>query len=439
MKNISINKIKEFDKDYNSNKNNKIIENAIKNVGINKVCLNNDVVNNTYNVFNIELPKSKIYNQVDSERCWIHAGVNLIKNNIAKNLNIEENGYALSINYLSFLDKLEKSNTLYNKIIENDKFDLDEEIKQHYLTTSVYEGGYFEYFRSLINKYGIVPESVMPDVEASKNSLQLIRILRDKVKKDIFKLLELKKNNNTKNELYNEKEKMLNENYNILSKCLGELPIKFDYEYKDKNGKCIKISDITPIEFTNKYLTMNLNDLMGIANVPMYNKEYNKLYKKKHTENVFENSDVEFINMPINIMKELAIKHLKDGIPVYFGCDMKKMRENDLGIMDSTLYNYKEVFNIDLLTKEEALSMYDIDYQHVMLITGVHIEDDKIIRWKIEDSYGDKVHKDGYYIMNDNFFDDFVIEVMIDKKYLSKEQLELFNQKPILFEMNEPF
>lgn len=217
------------------------------------------------------------------------------------------------------------------------------------------------------------------------------------------------------------------------------MPIIFDYEYKDKDEKCVKISNITPMEFANKYLTMNLNDLIGIANVPMYNTEYNKLYKKKHTENIYENSDVEFINMPISVLKESAIKHLKDGVPVYFACDMKKMRENDLGIMDSKLYNYEEVFNIDLLTKEEALSLYDIDYQHVMLITGVHIENDKIIRWKIEDSYGDKVHKDGYYIMNDNFFDDFVIEVMIDKKYLLKEQLELFNQKPILFEMNEPF
>lgn len=215
MKSVSINKIKEFDKNYKSDKNNKVIENAIKNVGINKVCLNNDIINQTYNVFNIELPKSKIYNQVNSERCWIHAGVNLIKNNVAKNLNVDESEYALSINYLSFLDKLEKSNTLYNKIVENNEFDLNEEIKQHYLTLSVYEGGYFEYFRSLVNKYGIVPESVMPDVESSKNSLQLIRIYRDKVKKDIFKLLELKKKETNKEILYSEKEKMLNENYNI--------------------------------------------------------------------------------------------------------------------------------------------------------------------------------------------------------------------------------
>ena len=114
------------------------------------------------------------------------------------------------------------------------------------------------------------------------------------------------------------------------------------------------------------------------------------------------------------------------------------MRDNDLGIMDSNLYNYREVFGIDLLTKEEALSMRDITFQHVMLITGVHIENDKPIRWKVEDSYGDKVHRDGYYIMNDNFFDDFVIEVIIDKKYLLPEQLQLLDQEPIWFEADEP-
>lgn len=439
MKDIKFEMLTKFNEEYKSDKNNKIIENAIKNVGINRVCLNNDIINKTRNIFNIELPKSKIYDQEDSERCWIHAGVNLIKNNVAQNLNIEESEYALSVNYLAFLDKLEKSNTLYNRIIENDDFRYEEEIKKNYLKFGVYEGGYFEYFRSLVNKYGIVPEMVMPDVTCSKKSNQLTTLFRDKIKKDIFKLLESKNKDLDKSALYLEKEKMLNENYNLLSKCLGELPTTFDYEYKNKDGKCIKLSNITPLEFSNKYLTINLDDLVGIANVPMYNKEYNKLYRKSYTENVFNNSNVEFLNMPIEVLKDLAIKHLKDGIPVYFGCDMKKMSDNDLGIMDSKLYNYSDVFDIELLTKEEALSMFDIDYQHVMLITGVHIEDDKIIRWKIEDSYGDKAHKDGYYIMNDNFFNDFVIEVMIDKKYLSEDQLKLFAQEPIMFDVDEPF
>lgn len=437
MKDLNSKLLNKFDNLYKQEKSNKILENAIKNVGINKVCLNNEVVNKTRNIFSVELPKSKIYNQEESERCWIHAGINLIKNNVAKNLNIEESEYALSVNYLAFLDKLEKSNTIYNRIIENDDFNYEEEIKKDYLKFGVYEGGYFEYFRSLVNKYGIVPELVMPDVKCSKVSRDLTRILSDKVKKDVFKLIKFKKEKwNNFDEI---KEEMLKENYNLLAKCLGELPFTFDYEYKDKDGECRKITNITPKEFANKYLTIELNNLIGVANVPMYNKEYNRLYRKNYTENVYANSYVEFMNMPIEVLKDLAIRHLKDGIPVYFGCDMKKMRENDLGVMDSELYNYKDTFNIELLSKEEALSMYDIDFQHVMLITGVHIENEKVIRWKIEDSYGDKVHKDGYYIMNDNFFEAFVIEVIIDKKYLSKEQLEILNQEPILFDVTEPF
>ena len=437
MKNLNSELLNKFDNLYKKDKNNKIIENAIKNVGINKVCLNNEIVNKTINIFNIELPKSKIYNQEESERCWIRAGINLIKNNIAKNLNIEESEYALSVNFLAFLDKMEKSNTIYNRIIENNNFNYEEEIKKEYLKFGIYEGGYFEYFKALVNKYGIVPENVMPDVECSKKSEELTKILSDKVKKDILKLIKLKKEKS--NNLDVIKEEMLTENYNLLAKCLGELPFTFDYEYKTKDGKYKKITNITPKEFASNYLTIDLKDFIGVANVPMYNKEYNKLYIKEHTENVYENSYVEFINLPIENLKDLAIKQLKDGVPVCLGCDMKKMRADKLGIMDSNLYNYKDTFNIELLSKEEALSIHDIDFQHVMLITGVHIEDDKAVRWKIEDSYGDKVHKDGYYIMNDNFFDDFVIEVIIDKKHLSQDQLDILSQDPILFDVTEPF
>lgn len=438
MKDLRLENIESYKKSYNKDKNNKIIENAITKNGINKVCLNHEVVKMSRNIFNIELPKSKIYDQKESQRCWIHAGVNLIKNNVADNLNLKEENYALSINYLCFLDKLEKSNSMYERIIENDNFNIKEEIDNDYLKHAVFEGGYFEYFRSLVNKYGIVPETIMPDVESSLHSEQLSRLFKEKVKKDVLTLIELKKIS-TIEELRKEKEKMLEENYTILAKCLGDLPVKFTYEYKDKDGKYIIIKDITPKEFADKYLDINLNDLVGISNLPMFNKEYNKLYSKKYSENIIENGTIEFINMPIEVLKELVVKQLKDNMPVYFGCDMKKMCENDLGIMDAELYNYKDVFKFELLTKEEALTLYDIDYQHVMLITGVHIVDDKIIRWKVEDSYGDKTHKDGYYILNDNFFNNFVIQVIIDKKHLSKEQLKIFEQEPILFQMDAPF
>ena len=439
MQDISYDFITKINNNYKKNKYNKIIENAIKNVGLNSFCLDSSVINETVNIFNIELPKSKIYNQGSSERCWIYAGINVIKHNIAQNLNIDEENFALSANYLAFLDKLEKANTIYNRIIENNKFDFEKEIKKDYLKYGVYEGGYFEYFRSLVKKYGLVPETVMPDVKNSKNPNSLINLLNDKVKKDVFKLIKLKKENSSFNNLMEIKDKMLDENYNILAKCLGELPLNFDFEYKNKNNEYVKLKNLTPLDFANRYLTIDLNNFVGIANVPMFNKKYNCFYRKEFAESIYNNSYVEFINLPIEILKNLAIKQLKNGLPVYFGCAMRKMTNNDLGIMDSNLYNYKDIFNIELLTKSEALSMYDIDFQHLMLLTGVHIEDNKIIRWKVEDSYGDQVHKNGYYIMNDNFFDDFVLEVIIDKKYLSEEQREILKQKPILFDLSEPF
>ena len=278
----------------------------------------------------------------------------------------------------------------------------------------------------------------MPKTFDSKNSEQLRRIYNEKLKKDMFKLLKLKKDNISKENIYLKKEEMLKENYNLLSKCLGSIPLSFTYEYKDKDGVIIKLENITPLEFKDKYLSLDLNDFVAIASVPMYKTEYNKFYRKEYNENVY-GKYVEFINKPVEVLKELAVRQLKDDIPVYFACNIDKMRDRKLGVLDSNLFNYKDVFNIDLLTKEEALSSFDIYYQHLMLITGVHIENDKPIRWKVENSYGNKLYKDGYYIMNDNFFSDFVLAVIINKKYLSKEDLDLYNSKPIIIGRHNPF
>lgn len=435
MQDLTIENINNFKNNYLKDKNNKIIENGIKNIGIEKFCLDRDIVNKTSRLFNIELTHKKIYNQKDSCLCWIYTGIGLIEDNIAENLKVEECN--LSANYLSFLDKLEKSNTLYNKIIENKDFDL-EEFKKIKFQIGVTEGGYFEYFKNLINKYGIVPNDVMPEVKSTSKSWNLIVLYNEKVKKDIFKLIELKKTNKTIEEQYIQKEKMLEENYNILAKCLGDLPNNFNYEYKDKEGNIKQIKNITPLEFKEKYLSINLDNMISVSSIKMFNKEFNKVYKKDNIESVY-NKNVVFLNLPITRLKELAIKQLQNKIPVYIYCSMKKMRNFELSIMDSKLYNFKEVFNIEPLTKEEALSTYDIGTDHAMLITGVHLEANKPVRWKIIDSYGTENHTDGTYVMNDNYFEDFVLCTIIDKSFLTNEEIKIYEQEPIIFDENDPF
>ena len=171
----------------------------------------------------------------------------------------------------------------------------------------------------------------------------------------------------------------------------------------------------------------------------MYNKEYYKVYKKKYFGNVYERCNVKYLNLPIEELKRLTINQLKDGVPVYMGAHIRKFRDKNSGVLDTRLYNYEYSLNLTKLTKEEALNLDDISMHHVMTFTGVNIINDLPQRWKVEDSYGDKEKVNGYYIMNDNFFNEFVLSVVIDRKYLTDEQLELLKQEPICFDNKGPF
>lgn len=436
---ISLDQINKFSEEYNNNKINKIIENSIIKNGLENTCIDRQIIIENQPIFNIELPESKRYDQKDSWKCWIYAGINMIKHNIAKNLNIDIMKLELSANYISFFDRLEKSNTTYENIIKLENTDLNYINKEKILTYCVTEGGYWEWFRAIINKYGIIPISYMPNSVEATNYEKIQNIYTEKVKKDVMELIKLKHNNESKEKLREKKSTFLQENYNLLSKILGEPKFNFDYEYKDKDNEYIQYKNITPIEFKNKFLTLDLNNFISIGNVPMYNKEYYKIYLKKYSENIYQNSDVKFLNLPIEDLKKLIIKQLKDNIPVHFGTHIRKFRDKNSGILDTRLYNYKETLNFNPLTKNEALNLYDISHQHSMTFCGVHLEDDKPVRWKIEDSYGDKEKVNGYYIMNDNFFDEFVFCVVIDKKYLSEKQLELLKQEPIKIEVIDPY
>lgn len=436
---ISLEQIDEFKKIYNSEKTNKIIENAITKNGLENACINRDIIIENQPIFNIELPESKRYDQKDSWRCWIFGGLNLIKHNISKNLNMNVIDLELSNNHIAFYDKLEKSNNTYENIIDANNVDFEYIHKDETLKFCVSEGGYWDMFVSIVNKYGIVPYSYNPDTVESTTVQNVEYLYTEKIKKDILKLIELKKNGMDINVLRIEKKKFLQENYILLCKIYGEPTTKFNFEYKDKDGNYKKIENLTPIDFKNRFLNLKLEDFVTIGNTPMYNKEYYKLYQKKHLGNVYGKSYVKYLNLPIEDLKELSIKQLKDNVPVYMGAHILKFRDKKSGVLDIRLYNYEDTLNLKRLSKEEALNLYDISMHHIMSFTGVNLVNGKPQRWKVEDSYGDKEKVNGYYIMNDNFFNEFVLSVVIDKKYLSEKQLKLLEKEPIKFAVEDTF
>lgn len=436
---ISLEQIKKYRKIYNSEKTNKIIENAITKNGLENACINRDIIIENQPIFNIELPESKRYDQKDSWRCWIFGGLNLIKYNIAKNLDMNVIDLELSSNHIAFYDKLEKSNNVYENIINLEDIEFDYLHKNGVLKFSVSEGGYWDMFVSIVNKYGIIPYSYNFDTVESTVVQRVEYLYTEKIKKDVLKLIDLKKSKIDINSLRKEKDKFLQENYTLLCKIYGEPMTKFDFEYKDKNGDYKKIENLTPIEFKNRFLDLKLENFVTIGNTPMYNREYYKVYQKKYLANVYGKSHVKYLNLPIEDLKKLTIKQLKDNVPVYMGAHILKFRDKKSGVLDIRLYNYEDTLKFKRLSKEEALNLYDISMHHIMTFTGVNLVDDKPQRWKVEDSYGNKEKVNGYYIMNDNFFDEFVLSVVIDKKYLSENQLNLLQQKSIEFAVEDPF
>ena len=233
------------------------------------------------------------------------------------------------------------------------------------------------------------------------------------------------------------KQKTYNqENYEILSKILGEPKLTFNLEYKDKDEKMCIFKNITPLDFKNKFLTLRLENFVSIGNVPMYSKEYNKVYSRKYLGNL---KCTKFLNLPIEDLKRCAIEQLKDGIPVCVTLEIEsKSVYEKQGILDTRVYNYKNTLNMQSLNKREGLDFSEIHLSHCMTITGANVISNHIQRWKVEDSYGAGPDEkpNGYYTMNDNYFDKFVMDVIINKRYLTEEQRELLNQEPIEYDMD---
>lgn len=273
----------------------------------------------------------------------------------------------------------------------------------------------------------------MPSSVEGENCNNIENLYTETVRKNVIELVELKRQEKNREEIRKVKKKMLAENYEFLSKVYGEPKQVFDYEYVDKTGNSVKLENMTPVKFVAKFLTIDIQNFIFISNVPQWNRTYGQKIKNLATTNIKNIKGTEFLHISSEELKELAVKQLKDDIPVNVGISLQKFANKKLGILDTSLYNYEELIKYKKLKKEEGISFNDINLHHWMTITGVYLDkNNKPTRWKVEDSYGEKERIKGYYVMNDNYFTDYVFTVIIHKKYLSEKQLKLYHQKAII-------
>ncbi len=414
MKSITTSDLEQFRASYHC-PSNKLIEKQATKKGIAQFTLDKQILRENPAVFNIVLPTYHFYNQRDSVRCWCFSSLNLIEGNIAHNLNITPRQLALSANYLTFFDKLEKTNYLYNYVIEKD-------CSLEALRETVFgpkdplvEGSFFINFVNLVYKYGLVPASVMPENKNTENSRDyFIDLWREKARMDALELFKFKKEVSTQ-KLYQIKKQKLGEMYALLSKISGEPPRVFDYKYNDRSGHRRILKNYTPTGFRDEFLTLDLHKFRPLRSDPTHKYYTDQIVKKAYSDNPFR-PEIQYFNVPKSDMKRLAISQLKSGLPVRISIRTGLFKDRREQVFDTRLHNYEKL-GIKLADYETGIATKLILSQHAMVITGVQIENGQPVRWKIENTHT----PNQFYVMNDNFFDKYVVEVSIYSDYFDFE------------------
>ena len=413
--------LKKLKKEFNNDKNN-----LIRNRVLNKTALVDLVTNYNDNLectFNVEIKTHNVVDQKSTGRCWSFAGLNILREEVIKNCNLDN--FELSGSYIAFYDKLERFNLFMERLSkykEEGKGAYDRYVSD-LLKTGFDDGSTFTEFKELVKKYGVVPKNMFSNSFNSNDTGELNDILSRLLRKFYLEL--------EKNDIKDIKEKYLYDVYKILGSIYGIPKDKFDFEYKDKSGKYHLDEGITPKEFYDKYIGIDLdNNYIEIYSFNDNKYKYNNVYVLEEGNLISGSKGASVLNLNFKRVEELIINQLKNNEPVYFSSSTTTKYEN--GIWLDLMNRYSELFNIDLnMNNNEIIKTYGTMGEHSMVITGVSIINNKVNKWKLENSWGDKEGANGYFIAEEKFLNNYLISVVINKKYLNYEELDLLETKPI--------
>lgn len=430
MTRLSIDKINEYEKEFLEDKRNIVAMNAATYNGVQKVARDVNALKDEPFAFNVDIKNGDVTNQKKSGRCWMFASMNVLRNIVIKKFNLEN--FELSQSYTLFWDKLERCNYYMEAVIEKANEPLEDRVMDYLMTDLLSDGGQWDMFVNIVKKYGLVPKYAYPESQTSSATVQLNKYLCKIMRKYTTELREKVQNEGVEKarEL---KEEVLKDVYNVLTATLGEIPEKFDVVLHDKDGKLIEDKGMDAHSFFEKYIGADIDDYVSLINSPTEDKPFNKTYTIKYLGNIVEGRIVKHLNLPIEELKKAAVKQLKDGYPVWFGCDVGRSSivEDERAILDTKAVDYETLFNVDLkLSKEDALDYGYSMMTHAMTFTGVQMDGNEALRFKVENSWGEKFGYKGHFVMTSDWFDQYVYQVVVNKKYLTEKSRKDYEKEP---------
>ncbi len=418
---------------------NKAIVNALASNNIDALAksYNNRGVVDDY--FNVQTPKQNIHNQLSSGRCWMFSGLNVLRANFAKQ---HEDTLAVEYShaYLFFYDQLEKSNLMLQGVIDNASKPLDNVRMQFFFKNPINDGGTFCGVADLAEKYGLVPMSVMPETYSSNNTRLMARMVSSKLREFGLELKRMVNKGRSKNAIQSRKTEMLATIYNILSLTLGKPVQEFSYAFTNKDGKVVtKSKTYTPQEFFKETVGDKLNGtFIMVMNDPR--KPYYQTYEVEYDRHVYDGHNWKYLNLPMNEIAQLAINSLKDGHKMYSSYDVGKQLDRKRGYLDVDNFDYGSLFGTTFkMNKADRIATFDSGSTHAMTLTAVDLDEQgNPIKWEVENSWGADSGHHGYLIMSNDWFNEFMFRLVVNKKYVPAKLLNEFNKKPVMVMPEDP-
>ena len=436
---ISQSALQQMEKSQQAGVANKALFNAIANNSIDDLVKNhaNEAPVDTH--FSIETPSQSIHNQKSSGRCWMFSGFNVLRSNFALN---DKQGRVVeySQDYLFFYDQLEKANLMLQGVIDLGKKSIEDPQVQFFFKNPLNDGGTFCGVADLADKYGVVPMSIVPETYSAENTSRISRLVASKLREFGLELRDMVAKGKNAKAINERKTQMLATIYNMLSMTLGEPVKEFTYAFTDKNGKTVGTpKKYTPKEFFHEVVGDGIKGtFIMVMNDPR--RPYHKTYEVEYDRHTYDGTNWKYLNLPMDEIAQLAIASLKDGRKMYSSYDVGKQYDRKRGLLDVNNYDYASLFSTTFgMDKAQRISTFDSGSTHAMTLSAVDLDaNGKPLKWKVENSWGPANGQNGCLIMTNEWFNEYMFRLVVDKQYVPAETLKLFDQKPVMVMPEDP-
>ena len=431
---------------YEDNAYDKAISNALAGTSIATLAINADNAAMIDTHFSDRVKTKGITDQQSSGRCWLFTGLNVLRAKMIDKYGLP--GMEFSQNYLFFYDQLEKANLFLQGVIDTKELPFDDRKVDWLFSNPLSDGGQFTGVSNLITKYGLVPSEAMPETYQANNTSQMANLLKLKLREDGLALRKAYEQGHEKGkslpkkdagklmdkvnaDLQQMKTAQLSEIYRMLALCLGEPVKEFQWTRCDKDNNIVDCRTYTPMSFYQEYIGEDLeNNYVMIMNDPC--REYGKVYEIDYDRHVYDGHNWLYVNLPVERIKEMAIASIKDNVAMYFSCDVGKFYSRSKGTLDLANFDYESLMGVKFgMDKKERVQTHASGSSHAMTLIAVDIVDGKPVKWMVENSWGPASGYKGCLIMTDEWFNEYMFRLVVEKKYVPEDILKMLEQTPV--------